>query len=202
MVGWVSSRSQERGPGLEGWMVNRLNGQRERLLYPGGQWSSHSIDDRARGTNGPTMSETTVITAQEIAAILPHRFPFLLVDRVLQLSEEQIVAIKNVSWNEPFFQGHFPGMPVMPGVLIVEAMAQAGGILAARTSDIDPATQVMMFMAIDKVKFRKPVTPGDQLQLTVEPLRRGKIWKMKGTATVADKVVCSAEFLATLAARE
>lgn len=145
--------------------------------------------------------ESTAITAQEIQSLLPHRFPFLLVDRVVSLETDKITAIKNVSLNEPFFPGHFPGMPIMPGVLIIEAMAQAGGILAARTSDYDPATQVVMFMAIDKVKFRKPVTPGDQLVMEIVPLRRGKIWKMQGTATVDGQVVCTAEFLATMAAR-
>lgn len=147
------------------------------------------------------MSESASISAQEIASILPHRFPFLLVDRVRELADDKIVAIKNVSWNEPFFQGHFPGMPVMPGVLMVEAMAQAGGILAARTSNYDPEKQVMFFMAIDKVKFRKPVQPGDQLVIEVIPLRRGKIWKMQGKAMVEGEVVCSAEFLATMADR-
>jgi 3-hydroxyacyl-[acyl-carrier-protein] dehydratase len=147
------------------------------------------------------MSERAPISAQEIASILPHRFPFLLVDRVRELADDRIVAIKNVSWNEPFFQGHFPGMPVMPGVLMVEALAQAGGILAARTSNYDPDRQVMFFMAIDKVKFRKPVYPGDQLVLEVIPLRRGKIWKMQGKAMVDGEVVCSAEFLATMADR-
>lgn len=145
--------------------------------------------------------ESTVITAREIQSLLPHRFPFLLVDRVVSLEAEKITAIKNVSLNEPFFPGHFPGMPIMPGVLIVEAMAQAGGILAARTSDYDPEKQVVMFMAIDKVKFRKPVTPGDRLVMEVVPLRRGKIWKMQGTATVDGQVVCTAEFLATMADR-
>lgn len=146
-------------------------------------------------------TDQSALSARDIAAILPHRFPFLLVDRVRHVDVDKIVAIKNVSWNEPFFQGHFPGMPIMPGVLIVEAMAQTGGILAARTSDFDPEKQVMFFMAMDKVKFRKPVTPGDQLVLEIVPLRRGKVWKMKGTATVDDAVVCSAEFLATLADR-
>ena len=147
------------------------------------------------------MSDPSAISARDIAAILPHRFPFLLVDRVRRVDDEGIVAVKNVSWNEPFFQGHFPGMPIMPGVLIVEAMAQTGGILAARTSDFDPDKQVMFFMAMDKVKFRKPVTPGDQLIIEVVPLRRGRVWKMKGTARVDDNIVCTAEFLATLADR-
>jgi 3-hydroxyacyl-[acyl-carrier-protein] dehydratase len=145
--------------------------------------------------------ESTALTAQQIQALLPHRFPFLLVDRVVSIEPDKITAIKNVSLNEPFFPGHFPGMPIMPGVLIIEAMAQAGGILAARTSDYNPETQVVMFMAIDKVKFRKPVTPGDQLVMEIVPLRKGKIWKMQGTAKVDGQVVCTAEFLATMADR-
>jgi len=144
----------------------------------------------------------TAIAAQEIEAILPHRFPFLLVDRVREISPDRILAVKNVSWNEPFFQGHFPGMPIMPGVLQVEAMAQAGGILAARSGDFDPKTHVVFFMAIDQVKFRKPVTPGDQLLIEVVPLRKGRIWKMKGECRVDGQVVSSAEFMATMAPRQ
>ena len=141
----------------------------------------------------------TVLTAEQILGILPHRFPFLLVDRVLELTEERVVALKNVSINEPFFQGHFPGVPVMPGVLQVEAMAQAGGILASKAVTFDPTTHVMLFMAIDAVKFRKAVTPGDQLVIEVVPLRKGKIFKMKGEIKVDGQVVSSAEFLAGLA---
>ena len=136
---------------------------------------------------------------EQILGILPHRFPFLLVDRVIELNEERVVALKNVTINEPFFQGHFPGAPVMPGVLQVEAMAQAGGILASKAVTFDPATHVMLFMAIDAVKFRKPVTPGDQLHIEVVPLRKGKIFKMKGEIRVDGNVVSSAEFLAGLA---
>jgi beta-hydroxyacyl-ACP dehydratase FabZ len=132
----------------------------------------------------------------KILEILPHRYPFLLIDRVLELGEDKVVALKNVSMNEPFFQGHFPGAPVMPGVLQIEAMAQAGGILASRTIKFDPATQVMVFMAIDAVKFRKAVVPGDQLVIEVVPLRKGKIFKMKGECKVDGNVVSSAEFLA------
>ena len=143
-----------------------------------------------------------MMDVREIQGAIPHRYPFLLVDRVLEIDDEKVVAIKNVSINEPFFQGHFPGNPVMPGVLIIEAMAQAGALLAVRTSDFDPATQVIYFMAIDKAKFRRPVVPGDQLRLQVSPLRRGKaIWKMRGEATVNGTVVCEAEFLATIAGR-
>jgi 3-hydroxyacyl-[acyl-carrier-protein] dehydratase len=139
-----------------------------------------------------------ILTAEQILGILPHRFPFLLVDRVIELTPDKVVALKNVSWNEPFFQGHFPGTPVMPGVLQVEAMAQAGGILASKAVDFDPDKHVMLFMAIDAVKFRKPVTPGDQLTIEVVPLRKGKIFKMKGECRVDGAVVSSAEFLAGL----
>jgi len=140
--------------------------------------------------------------AREILGILPHRYPFLLVDRVLEASEDKIVALKNVTLNEPFFQGHFPGHPVMPGVLILEAMAQAGALLATRSTGFDPATQVIYFMAIDKAKFRKPVVPGDQLVLELTPLRKGgAIWKLRGEAKVAGAVVCEAELLATVAKR-
>jgi beta-hydroxyacyl-ACP dehydratase FabZ len=139
---------------------------------------------------------------EQILGILPHRYPFLLVDRVLELTDDKIVALKNVSWNEPYFQGHFPGAPVMPGVLQVEAMAQAGGILASRVVAFDPVKQVMLFMAMDQVKFRRKVVPGDQLILEVVPLRKGKIFKMRGEAKVDGKLVSEAEFLATLADRD
>lgn len=136
--------------------------------------------------------------AEQILGLLPHRYPFLLIDRVLEASDDKVVALKNVTLNEPYFQGHFPGVPVMPGVLQVEAMAQAGGVLASRAIAFDPATQVMMFMAIDAVKFRKAVVPGDQLIIEVVPLRKGKIFKMKGEIRVDGAVVSSAEFLAGL----
>ena len=136
-----------------------------------------------------------------IERLLPHRYPFLMIDRVVELGDEKVVALKNVSANEPFFTGHFPGHPIMPGVLIVEAMAQAGAILAMRTIGVEAAKQkVVYFMALDKVKFRKPVVPGDQLSLAVTPLRKGgAIWKMRGEASVAGQLVAEAEFLATLA---
>ncbi len=139
----------------------------------------------------------------EIHRLLPHRYPFLLVDRVLEVGDDKIVAIKNVTINEPFFPGHFPGHPIMPGVLLIEAMAQAGGILALRTleaSGAQPADHVIYFMAIDKAKFRKPVVPGDQVRLEVTPLRKGgAIWKMAGKAIVDGAVAAEAEFLATVA---
>jgi len=140
------------------------------------------------------------VDAREIQEILPHRYPFLLVDRVIEISPDKIVALKNVSAGEPHFQGHFPGHPVMPGVLIIEALAQAGALLAAKTVGFDPTPQVVYFMAIDKAKFRKPVLPGDQLQLEVVPLRKGgAIWKLRGEAKVDGQVVCEAELLASIA---
>lgn len=140
-----------------------------------------------------------VMKAEQILGLLPHRYPFLLVDRVMELTDDKIVALKNVTFNEPYFQGHFPGVPVMPGVLQIEAMAQAGGLLASRVVTFDPATHVMLFMAIDAVKFRKAVVPGDQLIIEVVPLRKGKIFKMRGEIKVGGVVVSEAEFLAGLA---
>jgi beta-hydroxyacyl-ACP dehydratase FabZ len=137
-----------------------------------------------------------------ISEILPHRYPFLLIDRIVEHTADKIVARKCVSANEPFFQGHFPGHPVMPGVLILEALAQTGAILAAKAVGFDPQKQVIYFMGIDAARFRKPVTPGDVLTLEVTPLRRGgAIWKMKGEARVEGALVASCEFLATLANR-
>ena len=138
---------------------------------------------------------------EKILELLPHRFPFLLVDRVLELTDDKIVALKNVTFNEPYFPGHFPGAPVMPGVLQIEAMAQAGGLLASRVIQFDPATQVMLFLSIDAAKFRRPVVPGDQLIIEVVPLRKGKIFKMKAECRVDGQVVSQAELLATMADR-
>ena len=138
---------------------------------------------------------SSALGPEQILGLLPHRYPFLLIDRVLELTEDRVVALKNVTFNEPFFQGHFPG------VLQIEAMAQAGGILASKSVQFDSTTHVMLFMAIDAVKFRKAVTPGDQLVIEVVPLRKGKIFKMRGEIKVDGKVVSSAEFLAGLAER-
>ena len=143
----------------------------------------------------------SVLRAEQILGLLPHRYPFLLIDRVLELTDDKVVALKNVTFNEPYFQGHFPGKPVMPGVLQIEAMAQAGGILASRAIQFDPTTHVMVFMAIDAVKFRRAATPGDQLIIEVVPLRKGKIFKMKGEIRCEGNVVSSAEFLAGLVDR-
>jgi len=130
---------------------------------------------------------------------LPHRYPFLLVDRVLEWeADKKITALKNVTINEPFFQGHFPGMPIMPGVLIVEAMAQAGGILAIASLPTALASPLMLFMGLDQVKFRKAVVPGDQLVLEVEILKkRAKVIKLSGQAKVDGQVVAEALMMAT-----
>jgi 3-hydroxyacyl-[acyl-carrier-protein] dehydratase len=141
----------------------------------------------------------TDIDIREILERIPHRYPFLLVDRAEDYRpRESIVGIKCVTFNEDFFQGHFPGNPVMPGVLQVEAMAQAGAVLALNQMAEPGQSPLVFFMGIDKVKFRKPVVPGDQLRLEVEPLRKGgAIWKMAGRALVDGNVVSEAEFLAT-----
>ncbi|MFC1811263.1 3-hydroxyacyl-ACP dehydratase FabZ [Thermodesulfobacteriota bacterium] len=136
---------------------------------------------------------------QEIMNVLPHRYPFILVDRILELIPgEKVVALKNVTINEPFFQGHFPGTPVMPGVLIVEAMAQAGAVLAYASLSHEESDGVVFFMGMDKVKFRKPVVPGDQLIIELKPLKqRLKVFKMSATAKVDKTLVAEAELMAT-----
>ena len=120
---------------------------------------------------------------EEIMQVLPHRYPFLLVDRILEIEEKKrIVGLKNVTINEPFFQGHFPGHPIMPGVLIIEAMAQVGGVLLLGLVG-DPSTKVVYFMSLDNVKFRRPVKPGDQLRFELEVVQlRGTVCKMRGVA--------------------
>jgi len=138
-----------------------------------------------------------VMEQAEIQSLLPHRYPFLLVDRVHELEpDRRIVGVKNVSINEPFFQGHFPGRPVMPGVLILEAMAQVGGILALKSMG-NVAKPVVYLTGVDNAKFRKPVVPGDQLRFEVEVVKkRAPFWKMQGKAFVDTELVCEAEVMA------
>ncbi|MBK9308931.1 MAG: 3-hydroxyacyl-ACP dehydratase FabZ [Nitrospira sp.] len=134
-----------------------------------------------------------VVEQAEIQALLPHRYPFLLVDRVKDFEPHtRIVAIKNVTVNEPFFPGHFPGRPVMPGVLIIEAMAQAGGVLVFKSGGTVGKT-VLYLTGVDEARFRKPVVPGDQLRFEIEVIKkRPPFWRMQGKAFVENEVVCEA----------
>ena len=137
---------------------------------------------------------------EKITSLIPHRYPFLLVDKVVDIVEGQsAVGIKNVTINEPFFPGHFPSKPIMPGVLILEAMAQTAGCLALDTMGDEAAGSVVYFMAIDGAKFRRPVVPGDVLKMHVSKERgRGKVWRFKGEAYVDDVLVCEATLTAML----
>jgi 3-hydroxyacyl-[acyl-carrier-protein] dehydratase len=139
---------------------------------------------------------------KDIQKLLPHRYPFLLVDRIIELvPATKAVGIKNVTMNEEFFRGHFPDQPIMPGVLIIEALAQVAGILAFKTGGA--AGKAVYFMSIERAKFRKPVVPGDQLRLDVSILQhRGNVWKFSGNALVEDKIAAEAEFTAMVADRE
>ena len=142
-----------------------------------------------------------MIDINGIQKLLPHRYPFLMVDRIIELEPNaKAVGIKNVTVNEPFFQGHFPGNPIMPGVLIVEAMAQIAGVLAFGSGVQGNA---VFFMSIEKAKFRKPVVPGDQLRMEIKVIQqRGNVWKFSGTATVDEKVVSEADFTAMVLTKE
>ena len=137
---------------------------------------------------------------REIMNLLPHRYPFLLVDRVLEMEEgKRIVSIKNVSINEPFFQGHFPGSPIMPGVLLIEAMAQTWGILVLSSAKEKVGNKNILFLGIDKARFRKPVYPGDQVRFELDALHfKRTIWKFKGKAFVEETLVAEAELMAII----
>ena len=140
-----------------------------------------------------------MLDIQKIMKFLPHRFPFLLVDRILEIDEAHAVGIKNVTINEPFFQGHFPGLPVMPGMLILEALAQAGGVLVSKSLEGPLGDRIFMFTGVEKAKFRKPVVPGDQLVLRCFDLkRRMTLCKMRAEASVAGVVVAEAELSAAV----
>ena len=147
------------------------------------------------------VAPSTSMDIDAIRDILPHRYPFLLVDRILEMEPERVVGIKNVSVNEPFFIGHFPEYPVMPGVLIIEAMAQVAGVLVLSQIE-DRKSKLVLLAGVDGAKFRKPVRPGDQLRIEMKLLKRkASIAKMSGTATVDGSVVAEAEMLCVLADR-
>ena len=141
--------------------------------------------------------EKGMYTIEDIMKVLPHRYPFLLVDRILEIEEKKrIVGLKNVTINEPFFQGHFPGHPIMPGVLIIEAMAQVGGMLLMGSIE-EPESKVVYFMSLDNVKFRRPVKPGDQIRFELEIVQiRGAVCKMRGVGLVEGEVVAEADMAA------
>ncbi|MEZ5922372.1 MAG: 3-hydroxyacyl-ACP dehydratase FabZ [Parvularculaceae bacterium] len=143
----------------------------------------------------------TVLDIDEIMEILPHRYPMLLIDRLVDIKPgESAVAIKNVSINEPFFNGHFPQKPVMPGVLMIEAMAQAAAAYTSYTENLDTEGKIVLFMGVDKARFRRPVTPGDQVHIAVKTAhRRPPVWRFEGVATVDGKRVAEATFAAMLA---
>ena len=140
-----------------------------------------------------------ILDVNEIRRILPHRYPMLLVDRIVELEAERIVGIKNVTANEPFFSGHFPDFPVMPGVLIVEAMAQTAGVLVLKSIE-DRASKLVLLVSIEYAKFRRPVVPGDQLRMELTMLKRkASVAKMSGIATVDGVLVAEAEVMCKLA---
>lgn len=143
-----------------------------------------------------------MMTIEEIKQYIPHRYPFLLVDRVLEMTDESIVTIKNVTANEDFFNGHFPGAPIMPGVLQIEAMAQSGCIVMLKTKVEDPSKVMIVFSAINKAKFRRPVVPGDQLRMEVQLVeQRRNFVTMAGRATVDGQLTCELEATAALVDR-
>jgi 3-hydroxyacyl-[acyl-carrier-protein] dehydratase len=145
-------------------------------------------------------AELNTLDITRIMDMIPHRYPILLVDRIVELEEgERAVGLKNVTFNEPHFQGHFPGAPVMPGVLIVEAMAQTAAILVVKTLGEAAEGKLVYFMTIDNARFRQPVTPGDSVYIEVKKVRsRGMVWKFDGVARVNDKVVAEATFSAMI----
>ena len=144
--------------------------------------------------------ETTDIDVVRIMEMIPHRYPFLMIDRMVKvIPDVSAVSIKNVSINEPFFQGHFPGHPVMPGVLIIEAMAQTSAVLVTQTMGSKSEGKMVYFMSVEQARFRKPVTPGDSLLITITKFQnRGAVWKFKGEAHVGETLVSEATFTAMI----
>ena len=173
-----------------------LNGARTPMT----EWvGGRAGNGKPGGKKGPVQLDITAIMK-----IMPHRYPFLLIDRILSLEENRVVGIKNVTINEPFFVGHFPGHPIMPAVLIIEAMAQCGGVLLMNSPAVDnPKEKLVYFIGIDRAKFRKPVRPGDQLRFELTLLRlKSRICKMEGKAYVDGDLVAEAELLSSIVDRD
>jgi 3-hydroxyacyl-[acyl-carrier-protein] dehydratase len=156
--------------------------------------------EQVRMSKGETKVEMGTADIARVMKLLPHRYPFLLIDRIRDMNgDESCVGIKNVTINEPFFQGHFPRYPVMPGVLIIEALAQTAGALCVHHAGKEDIPQIVYFMGIDRAKFRKPVVPGDQLHLHVKKIRnRGPVWRFYGEAKVEGQIVAEAEISAMI----
>jgi UDP-3-O-[3-hydroxymyristoyl] N-acetylglucosamine deacetylase/3-hydroxyacyl-[acyl-carrier-protein] dehydratase len=178
------------------------------LLLTGGRVRAHVVAERPSHAGNVALAEQIVravgaeparpiVDITQIMQYLPHRYPMLLVDRIVEFEAgKRIVGIKNVTINEPFFQGHYPGHPIMPGVLIIEAMAQVGGLLLMEALD-DPEGKVVYFMSLDNVKWRRPVTPGDQIRFELEMLQlRRSVCRMKGVGYVDGQIVAEAEMMA------
>ena len=169
------------------------------------QWQESKAPKAKAAPAGPKVEAPSApvgsaLDIRQILNALPHRYPFVMVDRVVELNDDSLVAIKNVTINEPYFQGHFPGQPVMPGVLQVEAMAQAAGLIMLRRGAADEAPKVVFFMSADKVKFRKAVTPGDTLEIRAKLTKvRGRIAAAECECLVNGECVSSAELLFTIA---
>ena len=146
------------------------------------------------------MSESEVITIERIMQMIPHRYPMLMIDRVINVVPDQsATGVKNVSINEPFFVGHFPQRPVMPGVLIIEAMAQTSAVLVVRTMGAESEGKLVYFMTVDEARFRKPVVPGDQLHINIRKERsRGNVWKFSAEAKVGDTLCAEATYSAMI----
>jgi UDP-3-O-[3-hydroxymyristoyl] N-acetylglucosamine deacetylase / 3-hydroxyacyl-[acyl-carrier-protein] dehydratase len=182
----IAARS---GHGANAELVKMIRKEYEKKLIR----KKYQVDDR----------KGVFLDAEAIARILPHRYPFLLVDRIIDLVPgEHVIGIKNVTMNEPFFQGHFPGKPIMPGVLIIEAMAQVGGVLLLNAQS-DPTEKMVLFSGIDNVRFRRTVTPGDTLRFEVElSAYRRSMAKMYGRAYVGDQLACEAELMAAITERD
>jgi 3-hydroxyacyl-[acyl-carrier-protein] dehydratase len=162
--------------------------------------SARAAVDAAEAT--PAMGED--VDFAEVLRRIPHRYPFVMIDRGENfIPARSMVGIKNVTYNEPYFTGHFPGNPVMPGVLLIEALAQTGAVLMSKSLDIDLENKAILFAAVDAVRFRSPVRPGDTVRMPVEVVKyRGELFKFRGEAYVGDKVVCEAEFAAMLVDRQ